>query len=816
MSPSYEDSSFTLVGAQPIYKDSRPHKIVKQSDSGPIVIPYKSGDLFYFYTGTLRTFADLVAALEEGMTTQRVLLLRGARVLDPDDTKPQLRRKNARPGEPATLEETGTRWLPFDFDKVACPIDPAQDPRGASQWVVQNYLPTEFHHANYWTQFTTSTGLGAFDGKVSLRLIFLVCQSLTNAECKAYVKCKSIPADPSIYCCAHPIYVVEAPYDGMIDPLSERTFVVHQDTECVDLSADILVIRQGAATKTRRSKAKAAKKERIAKAESALKQTRERAKRRERASTDSCPRRNRSAEPLAPTRTLSKADAEERLAAHCSAIRNAKEGERHNITNREAYCASLLCNTLGRKQVESALVAATQTMATPKPLEEAEVEVSQALDDGARTNDGELMLRRDGDGQPLACLENFVAILTYAPEWRDVIGFDERAQRPVLLHDPPFDDDIESPSARYPRPMEDVDVLRIRLMVERTYALRATAEIANSAISVAASAASYDPVEVWLNALPAWDGVPRVDTAFIRLWGAPDTPYSRAVSRVFFLCAVARGTEPGCKVDIVVILEGAQGIGKSSSLLRLFPRQFVAEGLSPIGTKDSIMELVGVWVVELAELDALNRREAAEAKAFLSRQKDNVRVPYGRLTSSIQRRVIFVGTTNETQYLLDSTGARRYLPLPVAKVDAAGIQAERDQLFAEALQRFRGLEQHWLTAQEEALAKAEQESRYCPDPYEDFIEALLGRLDLHDYVTTSMILNSLDVPKGQQSRAHSMRVAKVMQRLGYAKARVPSEFDKERPRGWFRDVGRPGVSRCTSMFSGIDEARAPEPKDRAE
>ena len=198
----------------------------------------------------------------------------------------------------------------------------------------------------------------------------------------------------------------------------------------------------------------------------------------------------------------------------------------------------------------------------------------------------------------------------------------------------------------------------------------------------------FHPVRNYLEALN-WDGVPRLD-GFLRSYfaAAGDDKYLAAVGAKFLISAVARILHPGSQVDHVLVLEGEQGTGKTSSV-RILGRKWVADGLPNLHDKDSAIYLQGVWIVELPELAAIRRTGDLESiKAFLSRTSDRFRPPYGRRTVDIPRQCVFIATTNETEYLRDPTGNRRFWPVHCGAIGLAALARDCDQLWAEAVARY--------------------------------------------------------------------------------------------------------------------------------
>jgi putative DNA primase/helicase len=231
----------------------------------------------------------------------------------------------------------------------------------------------------------------------------------------------------------------------------------------------------------------------------------------------------------------------------------------------------------------------------------------------------------------------------------------------------------------------------------------------------------YDPLLHYLQSL-TWDQTPRMETWLTDYLGTTDTPYARAVGRKFLIGAAARALNAGVKMDTMLVLEGDQGIGKSTALRYLFGDRFFIDHLPDFHSKDSFMQLQGAWCVEVAELSALSKADVKDVKQFLSRLVDKFRPPYGSATIQVGRRCVFAGTVNpeeESGYLRDPTGARRFWPVSCGEIDLPALLEWKHQLWAEAVAAYKSGEPWYLTdAEEIGAAKAEQEARREIDPWE--------------------------------------------------------------------------------------------------
>jgi predicted P-loop ATPase len=188
----------------------------------------------------------------------------------------------------------------------------------------------------------------------------------------------------------------------------------------------------------------------------------------------------------------------------------------------------------------------------------------------------------------------------------------------------------------------------------------------------------------YLDAL-VWDGVPRIDRWLVDLAGADDTPYVRAASRAMLVAAVRRVRQPGCRFDVMPILEGPQGCCKSAALRILAGDVWFTDDFPLSDTRRLIEATAGKWIVEAAELRCMGAGDVAALKACLSRPHDEARMAYQREVTRAPRSFVIVGTTSATEpYLRDPSGNRRFWPVRVQRFDLARLAEVRDQLWAEA------------------------------------------------------------------------------------------------------------------------------------
>lgn len=336
------------------------------------------------------------------------------------------------------------------------------------------------------------------------------------------------------------------------------------------------------------------------------------------------------------------------------------------------------------------------------------------------------------------------------------------------------------------RPFADVDRLVIREWLAEHWRLEITNDMAHDAITLVCAENTEDHLADWL-CRQQWDGEPRLNDWLSDFFGAPKNVYTMAVGRKWMVSAVARALSPGAKVDTMLVLEGPQGAGKSTGLSVLAGPKWYSDGIGSPGSKDTALALQGPWIVEVAELNSFKRAELTSIKHWLSQCEDTYRPPYGREVVVSPRRCVFAGTTNETHYLRDQTGNRRFWPVLCANaIDTEGLYDVRSQLWAEAVTAYKAGEQWHLDGAEAQLAAEEQAKRLEQDPWADKVaDFLAGR------PTEEVTLD--DVYRALGFDGHSRigpwdkrRVAECMQAAGWEQKRMLR--DGERRRVWRKEA----------------------------
>ena len=290
------------------------------------------------------------------------------------------------------------------------------------------------------------------------------------------------------------------------------------------------------------------------------------------------------------------------------------------------------------------------------------------------------MLALDARGNPLCTIDNLVWILEHdesflSARYNDLICAAELGED------------------GYRRRWTDTDTARAAQILETEYGLYSPQKL-REALRIFFEERRMHPIRERLKRIE-WDGTPRLEAFLPRWMKCDDTPYTREVSRLIFAGGIRRLYEPGCKFDTVPVLTGAQGSGKSTIVRWLAMEDAWFAEVTELEGRESIEQLAGAWVCEIAELLALTRVKEQEAvKSFLSRQRDRYRKPYDRELTELPRQCIFIGTTNRLQFLRDRTGNRRFCPVEVHSTGAELYAQEKEcrayiaQCWAEAKARY--------------------------------------------------------------------------------------------------------------------------------
>jgi predicted P-loop ATPase len=365
---------------------------------------------------------------------------------------------------------------------------------------------------------------------------------------------------------------------------------------------------------------------------------------------------------------------------------------------------------------------------------------------------------------------NVSVYLNHHPKLAGALAFDEFSLQTMAVKEVPW-------NVSYPRVWTDVDDLYLQEFLFKHCGLDVSREIVGSAVEKCASDNPINELKDWLLGLE-WKEKPRLNTWLIDYAGAEaetdeQRKYLTTVGPKWMISACARALMPGCKADHVLVLEGRQGIRKST-LARVLGGKWFSDDLGDIGPKDTAIQLAGRWIVELGELANIRGKAIEKVKSFISRSEDIYRPPYAKRTISAKRSCVFIGTTNDDRWISDSTGGRRFWPVHCTSIDIKSLERDREQLWAEAMFRYRKRERWHLSVEDEVAAAKQQEARYEADPWEDAIIEWIEKpaIPREEISIRDVLVEALDVKVPMITQADSNRVARCLKKLGWRQHRV--------------------------------------------
>lgn len=367
-------------------------------------------------------------------------------------------------------------------------------------------------------------------------------------------------------------------------------------------------------------------------------------------------------------------------------------------------------------------------------------------------------LRRDKSGKVLSVLPNILTILGLAPVTGSSLAYDEF--KDVLMCAPVGTEEW--------RAVKDTDYTAIRLWLENTANFYPVSkDMVRDSVHYLAEANKMDTAQKWLSSLE-WDGVPRIEKFLPTYMGTIDAEYERAVGLYLWTALAGRVMEPGCQVDMVPILVGTQGLGKSQGVKAIVPHpDFYAEIRLDEKDDEIARKMRGTLIGELAELRGLRTSDQDRIKAFVTRTHEKWTPKYMEFATTFARRLVMIGTTNEDDFLTDEEN-RRWLPVRTSGVDVEGIKRDRDQLWAEALQVWLANGIQWKMA--EKLAKGEQEEYKAIDQWDPIVEqwlrenATIQEVRIHD-----MLIQAIGLDVRAITRVHELRAARILRAHGFDK-----------------------------------------------
>lgn len=359
--------------------------------------------------------------------------------------------------------------------------------------------------------------------------------------------------------------------------------------------------------------------------------------------------------------------------------------------------------------------------------------VTKALTDGDQGGVLARLIAETWGGKVPSSLAAAEAVISYDKRLAGAVAYDNFSGRTLKLRSLQECCGDVAPPDGVPRGLQewsDADDRVLTIWLERVWGIRLQVREVSAAIDIAAHRFSVNLVVDALEAL-AWDGVPRLDSMLVDYFNADemeDHPrYLATIGRKWMVATVARAYEPGCKHDAVLVMQGGQGVGKSSAIRELVVSVAPAAFLEGLPSLDRGVEadraIMGVWVCELSELACLNRSETEAVKGYLSRQVDDIRHPHEKRMTKVPRTVSFCGTTNNQSFIKDTEGRRFWVLKVRRKIDIGRLRRDAPQLWAEAVAAYKAGEPWYLEdAEIVRMASASQERRLERDGWDELIE----------------------------------------------------------------------------------------------
>ena len=375
---------------------------------------------------------------------------------------------------------------------------------------------------------------------------------------------------------------------------------------------------------------------------------------------------------------------------------------------------------------------------------------------------------------PIADEENVRLLLENEPNLQGIVRFDEFAGELLLVR--PITSDAGLVSERgIPRPWTDADTATLQTFIQKHYIPKIAREKIDSIVSMhARQRCAFHPVRDYLQSL-AWDGTPRLNDwlgKYMTRDSKQSPEYLAAVGAAWFISAVARIYEPGCQADCALVFEGDQGTRKSTALRILAGDDHFSDSLpADLTHKDARDHLRGKWIIELPELAQFRRNEIETVKAFLSRRHEQYRPSYGRHEIRFPRQCVFAGSTNESTYLVDTTGNRRFWVVGSTHVNLTAIRRDRDQLWAEAVTRYRAGEPWYLAGALEAMAAAEAAERVAHDPWTAQVADVVAQRVTGADASPGEIMAHMNLPTTERHARNATRVGTILTDLKWKRGK---------------------------------------------
>jgi putative DNA primase/helicase len=393
---------------------------------------------------------------------------------------------------------------------------------------------------------------------------------------------------------------------------------------------------------------------------------------------------------------------------------------------------------------------------------------------------------------------NIKLYLTYHQKLRSLFCYDCFSHKITLVKCPPWEDQGYFLVREY---VED-DTVSLRIELEHL-GLKANKSDVIDAVKLVAIENKINPAQKYFKDL-VWDGKNRLDKFLEYYFCAnpdktqpEDNPeYLSVIGKKWMVAAVKRVFDAGCKFDSMLVIEGDQGIGKSRALRMLCTfgkdeeRAYFTDSIrfSEISKPDTVQKMWGCLVIEIAELSGLSKSDVNAVKNWITNQEDLARLPYDRLVQKFKRQCVFAGTTNNYDYLTDTTGNRRFWCFKSHGIEFDELERDRDQLWAEAYELYKQKYPIYLRASEAKLAEAAQHKRLYSDPWEMSVAEIAYKFKDKEF-TIKDILSDLGILIKDQTNSHSARARGVLEKMGFEKCHFRCRETKKQYRGYRKAKG---------------------------
>ena len=333
----------------------------------------------------------------------------------------------------------------------------------------------------------------------------------------------------------------------------------------------------------------------------------------------------------------------------------------------------------------------------------------------------------------------------------------------------------------------DADLIQMKYYLSTVHDKEYPVQIIHEALLIVAMEQKYHPIKDYLLLLK-WDRVSRIRDWMVEICGVSRNRYIEDISEIVLCAAVKRIFDPGCQFDYMTILEGVQGIGKTTFLKILGGKWYINAHLSSKESKKDLVDLMRkAWIIEISELSGFKKAAIEDIRNFISCSNDMVRMPYARNTEEFPRHNIFIGTHNpsgDNQYLRDDTGNRRFWPVECVDIDIEKAHKWRDQLWAEAFCKYKETEMFITNKESLCILQNYHSDREPHNPWDDMIEEyIIGKQAVFNKTILKDVFH-LDIGKLSylEMQSKTTAIGKKMRKKGWIKG-------QNKKRGWYFEPG---------------------------